>query len=238
MRGDRSNAKHLEDRSARQTRIEKAAEQVFAARGVAFATMDDIARQSGVSKGALYLHFESKEQLYLTLAVRALRELLARLAALPQNGTGYERVLALLETYAQFSVSDPARFRLAAAWLSHDWHFQKHEPLVDEYAEIIKQALTLAVNAFELGKRDGTVQPHLDTQLTILHTIAGIHGVSELHVRMLEDPTQVAPQIDANIWRGLLTSHGTAPLALSRESLISSHVELLLSAIKCQTSAQ
>ena len=114
MRGDTSSAKRLEDRSARQTRIEKAAERVFALRGVAYATMDDIARQSGVSKGALYLHFESKEQLYLTLAVRALRELLGRLEALPREGTGYERVRALLETYAQFSVSDPARFRLAA----------------------------------------------------------------------------------------------------------------------------
>jgi len=238
MRGDTSSAKRLEDRSARQSRIERAAERVFALRGVAYATMDDIARQSGVSKGALYLHFESKEQLYLTLAVRALRELLGRLEALPREGTGYERVRALLETYAQFSVSDPARFRLAAAWLSHDWHFQKHEPLAVEYAEVIKQTLSLAVDAFELGKRDGTVQPHLDTQLTILHTISGIHGVSELHVRMLEEPDQVAPQIDSDIWRDLLTSHGSAPLPPSRERLISSHVELLLAAIKGQPCAR
>jgi AcrR family transcriptional regulator len=39
----------------------KAAEEVFSERGVAGAKIEDITRQAGVSKGAFYLHFESKE---------------------------------------------------------------------------------------------------------------------------------------------------------------------------------
>lgn len=39
----------------------RAAEQVFAERGLAGAKVEDIARRAGVSKGAFYLHFESKE---------------------------------------------------------------------------------------------------------------------------------------------------------------------------------
>ena len=39
----------------------RAAEEVFAARGLAGAKVEEIARQAGVSKGAFYLHFESKE---------------------------------------------------------------------------------------------------------------------------------------------------------------------------------
>jgi AcrR family transcriptional regulator len=39
----------------------RAAEEVFADRGVAGAKVEDIARMAGLSKGAFYLHFESKE---------------------------------------------------------------------------------------------------------------------------------------------------------------------------------
>jgi AcrR family transcriptional regulator len=39
----------------------KAAEDVFAERGVAGAKVEDIAKKAGLSKGAFYLHFESKE---------------------------------------------------------------------------------------------------------------------------------------------------------------------------------
>jgi AcrR family transcriptional regulator len=39
----------------------RAAEAVFAERGVSGAKVEDIARQAGLSKGAFYLHFESKE---------------------------------------------------------------------------------------------------------------------------------------------------------------------------------
>lgn len=39
----------------------RAAEEVFAEKGLAGAKVEEIARRSGVSKGAFYLHFESKE---------------------------------------------------------------------------------------------------------------------------------------------------------------------------------
>lgn len=39
----------------------RAAEHVFAERGLAGAKVEDIAKRAGVSKGAFYLHFESKE---------------------------------------------------------------------------------------------------------------------------------------------------------------------------------
>jgi AcrR family transcriptional regulator len=39
----------------------RAAEDVFAERGIAGAKVEDIARKAGLSKGAFYLHFESKE---------------------------------------------------------------------------------------------------------------------------------------------------------------------------------
>src|SRR5260370_34505614 len=47
-----------------RTRILTAANQVFGEKGYRQATMDDVAKKLGVSKGALYLYFPSKEELF------------------------------------------------------------------------------------------------------------------------------------------------------------------------------
>ncbi len=62
-----------------RSRILEAAKQVFAEKGYRQATMDDVARKLGVSKGALYLYFASKEELFEAIcrtAPRALKDIL------------------------------------------------------------------------------------------------------------------------------------------------------------------
>jgi len=61
---------------ARREVIEAAASELFAERGYQGASIDEIARHSGVSAPVLYDHFESKEDLYKRLLERHLRELL------------------------------------------------------------------------------------------------------------------------------------------------------------------
>ncbi len=233
MRGAASSDKRIENRVERLACIERGAEQVFAHRGVAAATMDEIARHSGVSKGALYLHFESKEQLYLTLAIRALSELTSKLEAIPMQGTGFQRTRALMQTYANYSLSDPARFCLAGAWLAPDWQWPKLESLATSYVDLVKHALYLAVEVFELGKRDGSIAAHLDTQLTILQFIGGMHGVLALRAKMLESPDQAPPQLDPELWAGLVQQHNGNPIpTIDRERIVTSYVDLVLSAIE------
>src|SRR3989442_10834288 len=51
-----------------RTRILSAANQVFGEKGYRRATMDDVAKKLGVSKGALYLYFSSKKELFEAIA--------------------------------------------------------------------------------------------------------------------------------------------------------------------------
>jgi len=53
-----------EYREEAKARILKAAEQVFAKKGYHQATMDDIAKTIGVSRGAVYQYFRNKEELF------------------------------------------------------------------------------------------------------------------------------------------------------------------------------
>jgi TetR/AcrR family acrAB operon transcriptional repressor len=48
-----------------------AAERVFGRRGVARTTLDEIAAEAGVTRGALYWHFNGKEELFKAMCDRA-----------------------------------------------------------------------------------------------------------------------------------------------------------------------
>ena len=63
--------------AARREVIEQAATEVFAERGYHAASIDEIARRSGVSAPVVYDHFESKLDLYRRLLERHRDELLA-----------------------------------------------------------------------------------------------------------------------------------------------------------------
>ncbi|MBP2454915.1 TetR/AcrR family transcriptional regulator [Mycolicibacterium lutetiense] len=67
----------MAERWTRERRLEHtrsvlldAAEEVFAEKGFAPATLDDIARTAGYTKGAIYKHFATKEDLFLAVSDR------------------------------------------------------------------------------------------------------------------------------------------------------------------------
>src|SRR5580700_4731975 len=57
--------------SAKRRQIMEGAREVFLAQGFDAASMDAIARKAGVSKGTLYVYFDSKEQLFEAIAHEA-----------------------------------------------------------------------------------------------------------------------------------------------------------------------
>jgi AcrR family transcriptional regulator len=61
---DRPAVGPAEDESAKQRQIIDGARAVFLAKGFDAASMNDIARAAGVSKGTLYVYFKHKEELF------------------------------------------------------------------------------------------------------------------------------------------------------------------------------
>src|SRR5271155_3900296 len=72
------------ENDARAARITTAAARVFARRGVENATMEMIAREASVAVGTIYLHFASRDEVYLNLCAERGMQL----------GAGYREVLA------------------------------------------------------------------------------------------------------------------------------------------------
>jgi AcrR family transcriptional regulator len=95
-------ATQAERRAATTAAIETAARQLFAERGFAATSIDDIAEAAGVTKGALYHHFASKDRLF-EVVFRAVEADLydAVVGALPAGGTGVDLLVHGARTFMQ-----------------------------------------------------------------------------------------------------------------------------------------
>src|SRR5271167_1335125 len=72
------------------------ARKVFARKGFAGATMDDIAAATGLAKGTLYLYFKSKRDVYLKTLQHGSAELLEQVKANMQLASGARAKLRAL----------------------------------------------------------------------------------------------------------------------------------------------
>lgn len=88
--------RQAERRAATRAKLLRAAGHVFAARGFHGATLDEVAERAGVSKGAVYYNFASKDDLFVSLLeerydarLREMRAALERGDAAGAAGSGF-----------------------------------------------------------------------------------------------------------------------------------------------------
>jgi|SRR5579859_253 len=137
-------------KTARPAEITAAALAVFADKGFAGARLDDIARQAGVSKGALYLYFETKEDIFRAVARTAVAPNLAaiRTAAEAFDGPFAELVPMLLTRVVQMIGSSrlPAVVKMVIGEsrnfpdLAQIWHDDVVVPALGILTEFIARA--------------------------------------------------------------------------------------------------
>jgi AcrR family transcriptional regulator len=105
------------DRSARKARTRaqllQAAARVYARRGFNGATLDEVAAEAGFTKGAVYGHFGSKENLLLALMGEHLtRQIAEQVALFDRERITWERPLAGSARWMERLEQDPDPFRL------------------------------------------------------------------------------------------------------------------------------
>jgi AcrR family transcriptional regulator len=131
-----------ESSEIRRAQILEAALRCFGEKGYHVATMDDLARASGLSKGSLYWHFRSKEEVFLAAFDQVADETFAawdRLLA--EGGTTLEVVAEIFESKLVHGMLEGD---LRFAWSEFFAHPQARERLARMYRRIrarIEQSL-------------------------------------------------------------------------------------------------
>jgi AcrR family transcriptional regulator len=112
------------DRSARKAatraRLLEAAARVYAARGFAGATLDDVAEEAGLTKGAVYGHFGSKDNLLSALMEEWLAtEIAEQVGLFDRDETTWRRPFVGSDRWMQELDEAPDAFRLLIEfWLA------------------------------------------------------------------------------------------------------------------------
>lgn len=134
--------------AVRSQQILDAALAVFAERGYAAARMDDIALRSGLSKGGLYAHFSSKDEVFEALLSRVL--VAPELGELPSAALGTEALVDWLldALYARFRQPElRAVLRLLVAEAERvpamvaRWRLAVIEPFMSAVGELLARHL-------------------------------------------------------------------------------------------------
>jgi AcrR family transcriptional regulator len=147
------------EKARRQQEILEAAQEVFFEKGIHRTTVDDVAAQAEVSKGTVYLYFQSKESILAHLLLEGLAILLSQLEAAyaPQEPFPAEKHLRqLVETYWQFSQTYPNYFRLLMAL---DRGRFRERVAAEMYQQILTDStkgLELVAKAIRQGVKEGT----------------------------------------------------------------------------------
>ncbi|MEO6340455.1 MAG: TetR/AcrR family transcriptional regulator [Caulobacteraceae bacterium] len=184
----------------RPTEIVAAALAVFGDKGFAAARLDDIAKRAGVSKGALYLYYETKEDLFRAVVRQAVAPNVSRmreaLAAFPGPFPVFLAMFAqmIAANLGQAPVGPIAKMIIGEGRnfpeLARYWH-----------DEVVAPMLAALAGAIERSQAQGEVRPG-DPRLYALQMIG--------------------PFLMAAIWRETFTPIGAEPIdieALGRQHL-------------------
>ena len=121
-------AKTLQAEKKEWTRREvlNAAKRLFFQKGFIHTSIEEIAQEARVSKGTIYLHFQSKDELYLSLMVPALQELGRLFKNLEGDlragrlSDGKAVVLGFFEIFKDIYEYDPDGIRIIQAFQQGD----------------------------------------------------------------------------------------------------------------------
>lgn len=197
-----SNMDNLPKKVKRRKEIIKAAAQLFSEKSYHDVTMEEVASAVGVAKGTLYLYFESKEKLYLSILE-----------------SGFEAIQSLIGEVQRGK--DPAPLKLKNI-LKLIFRFYRHNidvlriltrdetHLIREHYKFTEFWKNRGVQVYERilerGVKEGSLRP-INTRLTAIMIFGLIRSVL-FHYDSEKSAEEVAEEVFSIIEKGILSPPG------------------------------
>lgn len=151
------------EKEERRNQIIDAAESVFFSKGRENTTMEEIAEEAELSKGTLYLYFNSKQDLYLSINTRGLKILGDMFEeAFESKEKGIDKIEAIGRTYIDFYKQYPNYFFAMVYYESHEINFEEENSCARECHDYGERVLGFVAKAIQVGVEDGSIRPDLD----------------------------------------------------------------------------
>jgi TetR/AcrR family transcriptional regulator len=155
--------RRVREREARREEIINAAEKVFFGKGLAEATMDEIAEAAELSKGTLYLYYKSKEDLYLGVTMRGMDimfDLFERAVTAPEPVL--KRIANLGEAYYEYFEKHRDYFRMFYFFENPQYHSQVSPEMLEQCKESDQRVWGLVKDLIQTAIDEGMLHEGLD----------------------------------------------------------------------------
>ena len=190
---------------ARPGEIIEAALTVFSEKGFAAARLDDIAARAGVSKGALYLYFETKQDLFRAVVRETIAPNLAVVAGfIGQSQLPFGDLIRLVFARIAEVVTEGKLGAVAKMVIGESRNFPELAKVWHE--DVVSKMLDAVGGAVAAAQARGEVRPG-DPRLFVM-SLAG-------------------PLLMGVLWREVFVPIGAAPIDL--KALLAQHAEVVVS---------
>ncbi|KAA0235739.1 MAG: hypothetical protein JJLCMIEE_02067 [Acidimicrobiales bacterium] len=162
---------------ATRLKILEAAAAAFARGGLKATSLNDLIRESGLTKGAFYFHFASKQALARAAFRLKQEQLVAGMqAAVTADAPALERLVEMLRARVRLLDQDPSL--RCVLTLGQDLRGEA-EP-GDQYAGFQELALGVFADLLAEGRADGSVRPDVEPTRDAWMAFAALIGMDAL----------------------------------------------------------
>lgn len=163
-----------QDRSHDSTlRLLDAAAELVAERGYADATVAEIGKRAGYSRGLVSARFGSKENLMWALVQRASDTWFPHLLDPPRGGSARDQLLALVRTIGEHVARDPQALRLLERLI-----FEASGELRERFVASQRRMESSFRDMLTRGIADGSIRDDVDVNVEAALLVATLRGIS------------------------------------------------------------
>lgn len=195
--------KRKKEKENRKNTILKAARKLFFERGFKSVTVDDIASKSEVSKGSIYLCFESKEEIYAQILIGDNQALYKRVINFSSTeATASQLLLEYSRIYVNFFLDDTELFRILMTFMMQTGQMNLTEKQNAELILSTNQNINIISEIIQKGIASGEFSP-IDNIWRMQNAIWGmLNGIISLYLFM-GNPVKRMERIHATVKQGV-----------------------------------
>jgi AcrR family transcriptional regulator len=176
--------KELSKRSANKIKnndlIIAVAEKLFLQNDFENTTMDDVAKEAGLTKRTIYKYFNSKEDLFFAVALRGVEEINFKCGKALTNGkNALEKIRLTNRAIYQFYIESPGMLRLMNYQPQNKLNYEaspSYREMRRRKDEIIKHYMEI----IDKGKTDGSINTKLDTKMAVYFAFCTSFGLLKM----------------------------------------------------------
>lgn len=178
-----SERRREREKEQRRNAILRSARKEFFEKGFRAVTVDSIARRAELSKGAIYLYFKSKEEIYAQILLRDIDKFHDRVESLLDTArSAADNLRNFAEVYAAFFISDRELFRIFMNFMIQHNPVNFTPNINDHIVKSTNQTIAIIEQILQMGVESGEFPGCLNVRVCRNALWGLLNGIIALHL--------------------------------------------------------